>query len=295
MAARNNPFELDNESAYRAWRERKLDQQPLPQVVAIESPESVSAAEAAALARSCQARNFVLFRYLTPPPDPQPALQALAARFGLRDIDANLCSEDSGLTEITVKETGTDNRYIPYTDKPIGWHTDGYYNPMSQQIHGMLLYCQQPAMQGGVNGLLDHEIAYIRLRDQNPDWIRALTHPEAFTIPANFEGGKEIRPATVGPVFTFPDNGARLHMRYSARQRNVQWKDDPVVLAAASALRDILDQDPFALELKLQAGEGILSNNILHRRSGFTDSPDPALKRIYFRARYHDPVAYRGD
>ncbi len=292
MTASGNPFDLDNEAAYRAWRERKLSQKAEPPVVAIQSSEGASEAEARALADSCNARNFVLFRFRNPPADPQPALQALASRFGLRDIDANLCAEDSGLTEITVKETATDNRYIPYTDKPIGWHTDGYYNPMNQQIQGMLLYCKQPAMQGGINGLLDHDIAYIRLRDQNPDWIRALMDHEAFTIPANFEGGKEIRPATIGPVFTFPNEGTRLHMRYSARQRNVQWKDDPLVLAAAAALRDILDEDPFALELKLQAGEGILSNNILHRRSGFTDSPDPALKRVYYRARYHDPVIY---
>jgi len=291
MAGSGNPFELAQDDAYLAWRERKLGVEPHPGVIAISDPSGASAAEKEALAESIAARNFVLFRFTYPPADPQTALKGLAAQFGLGQIDANLCAEDTGVTEITVKDTGTDNLYIPYTDKPIGWHTDGYYNRMQQQIHGMLLYCKQPAMEGGVNGLLDQDIAYIRLRDQNPDWIRALMKPDAFTIPPNREGGKEIRPATVGPVFSVSDGGSRLHMRYSARQRNVIWNEDPLVQEAAAALLEILKgKDPFKVELKLQAGEGLLSNNILHRRSGFTDSPDPALKRVYYRARYHDWV-----
>ena len=48
----------------------------------------------------------------------------------------------------------------------------------------MLLHCTAAAETGGENGLLDHEIAYIRLRDKDPDHIEALMHPEAMTIPA---------------------------------------------------------------------------------------------------------------
>ena len=114
---------------------------------------------------------------------------------------------------------------------------------------------------------------------------------DAFTIPPNTEGGVQIRPATVGPVFSVSPDGTRLHMRYSARQRNVIWKDDPLTLEAAAALLDLLnDDDPCVLEVMLQAGEGVLSNNILHKRSGFTDSSDPTLKRVMYRARYYDPV-----
>ncbi len=295
MSEHARPFDLDDESPYLAWRSQKLSLPPLPPlppVVEIEDPTAIAEAQQRTLAQYCASHNFVLFRFLQPPADPAPALKRMGAHFGLEHIDSNLCADDSGLTEITVKDTGTDNLYIPYTNRPIGWHTDGYYNTMAQQIHGMMLYCHHPAMEGGVNQLMDHHIAYIRLRDQNPEWIRALMADDAFTIPPNVEGGQEIRPATVGPVFSVSADGGRLHMRYSARQRNVVWKDDTLTREAAAALLEVLNtEDPFILEMKLSAGEGVLSNNILHTRSGFSDSPDPALKRVMYRARYYDPVA----
>ena len=93
-------------------------------------------------------------------------------------------------------------------------------------MRAWLLYCAQPAAEGGANELLDHEIAYIRIRDENPDWIRALMATDAFTIPRNSEGGEQIRPDHGGPVFSISPVDGSLHMRYSARQRNIIWKDD---------------------------------------------------------------------
>lgn len=52
----------------------------------------------------------------------------------------------------------------------------------------------RPAKDGGVNAVRDHEIAYIRLRDMNPAYIKALMAPSVMTIPANIEQGTEIRP-----------------------------------------------------------------------------------------------------
>lgn len=287
-----NPFDLDNEAAYQAWREMKLLQRPVPPEITITDAERISADEKQAMSRHCDTQGFVVFRYAQPPADPEAALRHLGYVFGLSHIDANLCAEDTGLTEITVKQTGTDNIYIPYTDRPIGWHTDGYYNTAEQHIHGMLLYCHQPAHDGGENGLLDHEIAYIRLRDQNPEWIRALMAPDAFTIPPNVEGGKEIRPATVGPVYSVSNNGRNLHMRYSMRQRNVIWADDPVTREAAGALLELFSSDDdHIVRMTMQRGQGVLCNNILHMRSGFRDAADPALKRVMYRARYYDRVA----
>jgi len=294
-AQTNSPFDLDNDAAYQSWRTRKLDQYRKPQEVSIRDASAPSPEEVHAMADQCEHFNFVLFRFDNPPQDPEAALRALGQRFGLSDIDANLCSEDSGLTEITVKQTETDNVYIPYTNRPIGWHCDGYYNPPGQEIHGMLLYCHQPAAEGGENGLLDHEIAYIRLRDQNPEWIRALMAPDAFTIPANVEGGKEIRAATTGPVFRVSNDGRSLHMRYSMRQRNVIWADTPATKAAAAYLLDLFSSDDdHIVRLTMKSGQGVLCNNILHSRSSFTDAADPARKRIMYRARYYDRVSLQG-
>ena len=288
----DSPFDLDNPAAYQAWRERKLAAPAVAPEILIDDPENLSRRDQQTLAQHCAEQNFALFRYAQPPQDPEKALRLLGHTFGLDDIDANLCAEDSGLTEITVKQTDTDNLYIPYTDRPIGWHTDGYYNPADQRIHGMLLYCHRPAEQGGENGLLDHEIAYIRLRDQNPEWIRALMADDAFTIPPNVEGGQEIRGATVGPVFSINPDGQSLHMRYSMRQRNVIWADDPTTRAAAQALLDLFSSDDdHIVRVTMQSGQGVLCNNILHRRDGFSDAADPARKRVMYRARYYNRVS----
>lgn len=287
----DSPFALDNIAAYQSWRASKLAQAGDFEPRLIEDPAVLSTAEKQTLLVDCAQRNFSLFRLVRPLSEPTAELGAFGEQLGLGRLDSNLCAEESGLTEIKVKETDTDNRYIPYTDKPLGWHTDGYYNPMARQIHGWLLYCVRPAAEGGENGLLDQDIAYIRLRDENPEWIRALMAPDAFTIPPNVEGGEEVRGYESGPVFSVLADG-RLHMRYSARQRNILWKDDGTTREAAAFLLDLLNSgDDLIYNYRLKPGEGIVSNNILHRRTGFRDAPLPDGQRLIYRARYYDGVA----
>ncbi|MEJ2692509.1 MAG: TauD/TfdA family dioxygenase, partial [Candidatus Thiodiazotropha sp.] len=137
------------------------------------------------------------------------------------------------------------------------------------------------------NELLDHEIVYLRLRDENPDHIRALMHPRAMTIPANESDGKELRPARSGPVFTICPDG-HLHMRYTDRSRSIEWLDDPRLREAVARLKQILrTPSPWHFKGRLEAGQGLLCNNVLHTRSGFTDGPRP---RLLYRARYYDRI-----
>ena len=80
-------------------------------------------------------------------------------------------------------------------------------------------------------------------------------------------------------------------MRYSMRQRNVIWADTAATREAAAFLLDLFSSDDaHILRLKMEKGQGVLCNNILHMRSGFSDASDPALKRVMYRARYHDRV-----
>jgi alpha-ketoglutarate-dependent taurine dioxygenase len=282
-----SPFSLADDLAYEAWRAVKLASHVVPEIVTIANPANLSATERRALLRSTRQRNFALFRTSSPADDIEFALQAFGRQLGLLDLDQNLCAEDSGITAITVKETETDHTYIPYTNRPLGWHTDGYYNAGDQQIRAWLLFCATPASDGGTNELLDHEIAYIRIRDENPDWIRALMAPDAFTIPGNTEFGEQIRPDSRGPVFSVAAGDGSLHMRYSARQRNVVWKDDAPTREAAACLLDLLDGgDNHIFRHRLQSGEGVVSNNVLHRRDGFRDDAAAGTGRLIYRARY---------
>ena len=288
MKMLSSPFAFDDPASYAAWRASKLAGRGAPDPVVVADPGELSGPEREALLRTCQARNFALFRVAAPVADIEQSLRAFGRDIGLLEIDQNLCAEDSGVTAITVKSTATDHTYIPYTNRPLGWHTDGYYNAGDHQVRAWMLYCAQPAAEGGDNELLDHEIAYIRLRDENPDWIRALMAADAFTIPSNTEGGQQIRPDHSGPVFSVSPLDGSLHMRYSARQRNVIWKDDPMTRAAAAFLLDLFKRgDEHILRYRLQAGEGVISNNVLHRRDGFRDDPGIGAKRLVYRARYY--------
>jgi hypothetical protein len=47
---------------------------------------------------------------------------------------------------------------------------------------------------------MDHEMAYILLRDENPALIEAFMRDDAMTIPENRTDDKVNRPDRVGPV-----------------------------------------------------------------------------------------------
>jgi alpha-ketoglutarate-dependent taurine dioxygenase len=113
-------------------------------------------------------------------------------------------------------------------------------------------------------------------------------HPQAMIIPDNVEAGKVIRAAQDGPVFRVKADG-RLHMRFSARKRNIVWRDDRDTHEAVEVINSYLADDNNCLMVKLEAGQGIICNNVLHNRSAFTDSD--TQKRLLYRARYFDAVS----
>lgn len=290
-----SPFDPANETAYQAWRKRKLAHYPQrieDLIVTIADPYRLSEAEHQAILERCRRANMAIYVTNVGSTPDKNLVRALGAQFGLHRLDNNMCADEDSITSLQVVDSGPHPRYIPYTNRPIHWHTDGYYNELDRQIYGLLLHCVRPAMQGGENGLLDHELAYILLRDANPDYVRALMRPDAMTIPPNRLEGEELRPARSGPVFMIDPRSGHLHMRYTKRARNIEWSPDPMVQEAVRYLEHLLDSDsPYILRATLQPGWGLISNNVLHDRTGFTDDPDPANHRLLYRARYYDRIA----
>lgn len=209
---------------------------------------------------------------------------------GLRRLDANWLADEDGISPITVAATaGQRAAFIPYTNRPIKWHTDGYYHPPSRPVRAMILHCVRAARSGGESALMDHELAYIAVREANPHWLRALMAPDAMTIPERCDEEGVARPAQSGPVFSVDGHSGQLHMRYTARTRSIEWKDDAPTRAAAAFLAQLLDSaGPHVLRLTLEPGMGLVCNNVLHDRAGFVD--DPAQPRLLYRARYLDRV-----
>jgi len=284
-------FDLDNEAGYMAWREQKLLAYPTDieaLIVEVDDPRQLTGAEFEALHACCRKTNMAIYAGPTGG-DPDKAIaKSLGKQFRLTELDCNMGADDDGVTSLKVVEGKWRSGYIPYTNRPIHWHTDGYYNLPERQIHGLQLHCVSAAASGGENALLDHEIAYIHLRDKNPEYIRALMAPDVMTIPPNNENGEQLRPARSGPVFSVLEDG-NLHMRYTARTRSIEWSPDPLTQAAVKALEAFLDSSsPYIYRATLQPGQGLISNNVLHDRSGFDD--DSEHTRQLYRLRYYQRI-----
>ena len=286
-----SPFSIDSDTAYQAWRESKLENYPEDVgqlIVEVKNPAELTVSEFEAIQSLVMKTNMAVYAGGTGSDPDKNIPYKLGERFGLTELDDNKGADD-GVTSLKVVEGKWRGGYIPYTDKAIHWHTDGYYNTLDSQIRALFLHCVSPAKKGGENALLDHELAYIHLRDTNPDFIEALMKDDVMTIPANIVDGKEIRAECSGPVFSVFHDG-NLHMRYTARTRSIEWKDDGVTKSAVKCLEDFLDSDStYIYRATLQPGQGLVSNNVLHDRSGFEDTGEN--KRLLYRLRYYQRIA----
>jgi len=294
QVAAHSPFNLLNEKAYQAWREQKLDAYPVAideLRVSIADVTSMTPEEVKSLTRACAKTNSVIYQCQEPFTDKRQ-IRGLGEQLGLQRLDENICADEDGISGLKVSQDGTRHEgYIPYTNKPINWHTDGYYNKDDHKIRAMILHCVSDSAQGGENALMDHEILYILMRDENPDMVKALMQPDVMTIPANIEKGVMIRAEQTGPVFSVDPTSGNLHMRYTARKRSIEWKQGAMVSQATIFLDDLFEQgNEYIFRYRLQPGEGIISNNALHNRTGFEDDNETNKHRLIYRARYFDRV-----
>lgn len=288
------PFDPADGDAYARWRKRKLNDYPrdvADLIVPIEDGARLAPDEHAAILQRISRANMAIYQLNGDAPADKAVIRSLGAAFGLSRLDSNLCADEDSVTTLRVVEHGRHRGYIPYSNRRLNWHTDGYYNAPEQTIRAIVMHCVMPAQEGGANGLLDHEMAYLLMRDENPSYVEALMQPDAMTIPPNVEGGEALRGAQTGPVFSVDAVTGALHMRYTARTRSIAWKDDPRVHDATAFLTELLSGDsPHVFWHRLEAGQGVLSNNVLHCRTAFTDSTEPGAGRVLYRARYYDRI-----
>ncbi|MBI5938180.1 MAG: TauD/TfdA family dioxygenase [Betaproteobacteria bacterium] len=288
----DSPFHPDNEAGYQAWRAQKLagyPQRAEELIVDVRDPSQLSDAEYQALWQRLAKTGMAIYATNRGEAENKSIPRDIATQFGLTHLDANWLADEDGISSLTPQDEGGQKRgeYIPYTHHRIRWHTDGYYNPPERRIFAMTLHCVRAADEGGENELMDHELAYLYLRDADPNHIRALMAEDAMTIPARTDEAGTARPDEVGPALLV--DAGRLHLRYTARTKSIAWKQDAATLAAVKALEDLLASEPVGVfKLKLLPGMGLLCNNVLHTRSGFSDRPEH--RRLLYRARYHDHI-----
>ena len=189
-----------------------------------------------------------------------------------KNIHQNEISTISSIEE----ENGS---YIPYTNKSLNWHTDGYYD--NKPIFSWLLHCINPASEGGENYLLDHELVFREYVLRNDD-ISDLMSEDALTVP---ESKDTSRSEISTYVFSHNNKYKKLHMRFSMRKENIgtSTKASPAI----EKLKKIIECDcaEHSLTQKLCKNQGIVTNNILHGRSSFKDDK---VKRELLRIRSYE-------
>ena len=291
--AAENPFALERTEAYRRWRERKLAAYPRRAeelIVEVRDPRSLTDNEVGKLRQVCAVANMAVYSSPLDELADKDLVRRVGVRLGLARLQANPFADEDGISSLETAPEKSARGYIPYSNRRLLWHTDGYYNAPAQRIRAFILHCVRPAASGGENRVLDHEIAYLLLRDADPEHVRALSAPDAMTIPANTGEGMEPRPAQSGPVFCA--DGGTLHMRYTARTRSIEWRADAATRAAVQRLNQILEAaSPYIFTLRLAPGQGLVCNNVLHDRSAFADAPGAG--RLVYRARYLDRIGER--
>ena len=266
------------------WQELKLKRwvaHAEQLMVEIRNPAALSHSERQQILENCRYNNLSFYRSVKPITDSN-SFKVFGEQLGLYNLGDNPMADVNKISRITVTEN---SRYIPYTRGALSWHTDGYYNTAADIIRTFMMHCVTPAINGGVNAYLDHEIVYILLNQKEPAYIEALRHPQAFTVPAN-EG---MRDSQSSPVFRTDPVTKKLLMHYTERLRHIQWH--PPCKEALSYLHELLRTTQYKLSYKLAAGEGVICNNVLHNRSAFEDHED-SPKRLLYRARFRDRIGY---
>ena len=205
-------------------------------------------------------------------------IMRFAQSLGMKTFDSHNI-DDSAISMISADKNENNMRYIPYTNKGLNWHTDGYYD--NKPIFSWLLHCVEPALSGGENFLLDHELA-IREYVLKHDDITCLMNNQAFSIPTDEVAERGV---TSNYVCDMNNEYKKLHMNFSMRKENIILNKDSK--SAMSKLIKIIKEDckKYHLTYKLSRNEGIVSNNILHGRNAFKDGP---VMRKILRIRSHE-------
>ena len=95
-------------------------------IVELDNPGRPTASERRELLRALTDFNFVIYQVRSGPLD-KAGLKTLGTQLGIDRTDHNFCADGEDVSSVQVSDRCDRPRYIPYSDRPLGWHTDGYY------------------------------------------------------------------------------------------------------------------------------------------------------------------------
>ncbi|MFZ3175398.1 MAG: TauD/TfdA family dioxygenase [Thiobacillus sp.] len=279
-------FDLGSNEDYLKWRDEKLAAYPKnvgELVVELGDMTAMTPAEKAKILETVERANMCVYTAGSAELE-MSSLLALGKQLGVRHTDKSARHAQSD--ELT--DSGILKKAIPFSTRHCNWHTDATYYGSDNTIQALFLLCKRPAVEGGSNKVLDHEVLYIQLRDKDPDALEVLMRKDCFNYRNPATGEIDLRRG--GKVFWTNADGHLCH-RFSFRKTDMAWSGDSDVAAAGRVLESLIsDESAHAIEGRLESGMGLISNNVLHTREKLVDSDDAAKKRLLFRARFYDRV-----
>ena len=121
-----NPFVLEDDSAYQAWRTDKLQQTSelleKSDPVEIADLAAITPAEQDELFRRCEISNAVFYRDMqktAAPAEASKKMRLFAEKLGLRIAEKHRSAGKDGIVSLQVSDSPSQKGYIPYSTKPM--------------------------------------------------------------------------------------------------------------------------------------------------------------------------------
>ena len=169
-----------------------------------------------------------------------------------------------------------------------GYHTDNAFNTPPEHV---ALFCLRTAMEGGLSGLISLDSVYNRLLDAFPEQVERLFQP--FLFDRQREHAPDDVTTSQKPMFEV--NRGELNValatglvRQGHRMLDRQMDDD--TRAALKALDTVMETPELGREFAFEPGQIQIVNNrrLGHRRTAFTDWPEPDRRRHLVRVWLRD-------
>jgi hypothetical protein len=169
------------------------------------------------------------------------------------------------------------------TNRGQGYHTDNSYNLPPEYVG---LTCLKTAMEGGQSGLVSFYTAHNAMLQRHPDLLSRLYEDFYFERYDEFAPGESAIASK--PIFRFDGrilevslSTNRVRMGYAAAGETMDARTE----AALKALDEVLEDPALGKVFDFEPGETQIVNNraLGHRRTAFTDWPEPDRKRHLVR------------
>jgi hypothetical protein len=187
------------------------------------------------------------------------------------------------VTDTGAKPTAGSGVRSSKTSEGQGYHTDNAFNLAPDYV---ALFCIRPAKEGGESGLISFETVHNRIREQYPEVLPRLY--ELFWFDRQHEHAPGDAAASQMPAFeydgeTLKVNHATWIIRNGYKVKGIEM--DPETKAALDALDAVMEAPGLGKRFMFERGQIQIVNNrrLGHRRTAFTDWPDPDQRRRLVR------------